>query len=132
MNSRGIYPPIDILYTPPRVMNIKAVMKKTSEDYQELVDQLYGAYAHGRELRKLVSILGDESMSPLDRCYLNIAKTFEDTFINQKQEFINIFDSMKSAWEILDTLPPEIVLHKKRHHPLRSEEEEERILKAVA
>ncbi|MBI5417017.1 V-type ATP synthase subunit B [Candidatus Poribacteria bacterium] len=128
LHNRGIYPPIDILFTPPRVMNIKAVTKKTGDNHQDLVDLLYGAYAHGRELRKLVSILGEDSLSPIDKDFLNIAKAFEDRFINQKQDFVNIFDSIKNAWEILDILPPEIVHHKKKHAPLRSQEEEDKII----
>ncbi|MBI5206404.1 MAG: V-type ATP synthase subunit B [Candidatus Firestonebacteria bacterium] len=114
LHSKGIYPPIDILPTPPRVMNIRSVMKKTSGDHQDLVDQLYGAYAHGRDLQKLVAIVGEESLSPLDKKYLEVAKIFEERFVNQREQTINVFDSMKKGWEILDILPPEIVHHQKR------------------
>ncbi len=130
--SKGIYPPIDILPTPPRIMNIKSVIKKTREDHQELVEQLYGAYAHGKDLQRMVSIVGEESLSLLDRKYLELAKTFEERFINQKKEHISIFDAIEKGWDILNILPPENIHHLKRifiDKPLRKHEEEERLLR---
>ncbi|MBI5416589.1 V-type ATP synthase subunit B [Candidatus Poribacteria bacterium] len=134
LHSKGIYPPIDILPTPPRIMNIRSVMKKTRDDHQELVDQIYGAYAHGKDLQKLVSIVGEDSLSALDKRYLELAKQFEDQFINQKGGFIDIFDSIESGWNILNVLPPENVHHLKRtfiNKPLKKIEDEEKLLKSA-
>jgi V/A-type H+/Na+-transporting ATPase subunit B len=58
-------------------MNLGIGEGKTREDHRAVANQLYAAYAQGRDLRKLVAIVGEEALSEVDRAYLRFADEFE-------------------------------------------------------
>ena len=78
--ARGIFPPIDVLPCLSRLMNLGIGEGKTREDHRAVANQLYAAYAQGRDLRQLVAIVGEEALSELDRAYLAFADQFEDRY----------------------------------------------------
>jgi len=81
---------------------------KTRADHQGLANQLYAAYATGREMRDLVAVIGKESLSEIDRQYLEFADEYEETFVAQGyDEERSIEDTMKLAWSLLSKLPKE-------------------------
>lgn len=105
LHRRGIYPPIDVLPCLSRLMNLGIGPGKTREDHRNVADQLYAAYAKGRDLRRLVSIIGEEALSELDRKYLKFADDFEQRFVSQGDENREIEETLGLAWELLSTLP---------------------------
>ncbi|MDI3280168.1 MAG: V-type ATP synthase subunit B [Bacillota bacterium] len=105
LHRRGIFPPIDVLPCLSRLMNLGIGAGKTREDHRNVADQLYAAYAQGRDLRRLVSIIGEEALSELDRKYLKFAEDFEQRFISQGEENREIEETLRLAWELLSTFP---------------------------
>ncbi len=107
LNRRGIYPPIDVLPSLSRLMNLGIGPGRTREDHRELADQLYSAYAQGREIRRLEAIVGEAGLSETDRLYLRVAERFESEFVNQGAGERTLQQSLDKGWEILGALPPE-------------------------
>ena len=70
LERRGVNPPIDVLPSLSRLMNAGIGPGKTREDHRAVADQLYAALARGRDLRRLVSIIGEAALSERDRRYL--------------------------------------------------------------
>ena len=80
----------------------------TREDHRAVSDQLYAAYAEGRDLRGLVAIVGKEALSDRDRKFLDFAESFEDRFVRQDMnEDRTIEQTLNLAWELLSSLPVE-------------------------
>ncbi len=106
LHRRGAYPPIDVLPSLSRLMNLGIGAKKTREDHKQLSDQMYANYAEGRELRGLVAIVGEEALSERDRKLLHFAAAFEDRFVRQKRtEDRSITQSLDLGWELLSVFP---------------------------
>lgn len=105
LHRRGIYPPIDVLPCLSRLMNLGIGAGKTREDHRNVADQLYASYAQGRDLRRLVSIIGEEALGDVDRKYLKFADDFEQIYISQGDEDRNIERTLGIGWELLSMLP---------------------------
>ncbi len=105
MHRRGLYPPIDALPCLSRLMNAGIGEGKTRADHRNVADQLYAFYAEGRDLRRLVAIIGEAALSEQDRQYLAFADEFERRFIGQGQIDRSIEETLDLAWELLSTLP---------------------------
>jgi V/A-type H+-transporting ATPase subunit B len=106
LQRRGIYPPIDILPSLSRLMNQGIGKGRTREDHRGVSDQLFAAYATGRDQRSLSAIVGEEALSETDRLYLKAADRFETEFVNQRpDEDRSIDESLALAWDILADLP---------------------------
>jgi V/A-type H+/Na+-transporting ATPase subunit B len=101
----GCYPPIDPLPSLSRLMNNGIGEGHTRKDHREWANQLYSAYATGRDLRKLVAIIGEEALTEVDRKYLKFAEGFEKEMINQGQADRSIEDTMNAGWKLLSLLP---------------------------
>ena len=79
---------------------------KTRADHPGVANQLYAAYAEGRDLRKLVAIIGEEALSDRDRAFLRFAKHYEEEFIQQGyNENRDIDETLEIAWKLLSILP---------------------------
>jgi V/A-type H+-transporting ATPase subunit B len=86
-------------------MNAGVGPGKTREDHKAVSDQLYAAYAEGKDLRGLVAIVGKESLSEKDRKLLDFADLFEDRVVRQAhEEDRSIEDTLAIAWDILKSL----------------------------
>lgn len=105
LHRRGIYPPIDTLPCLSRLMNLGIGEGKTREDHRNVADQLYASYAQGRDLRRLVSIIGEEALSETDRKYLKFADDFEAQYVSQGNEDREIERTFELSWELLSMLP---------------------------
>ena len=103
---KGIFPPIDPLPSLSRLMNAGIGPGKTRADHRQVADQLYTLYAEGRDLRRLVAIVGEAALSEEDRSYLNFAERFEQEFIHQAQANRSLKETLSLAWNILSILPP--------------------------
>jgi V/A-type H+-transporting ATPase subunit B len=102
---RGIDPPIDVLPCLSRLMNLGIGPKKTREDHRNVADQLYASYAYGRDLRRLVAIVGEEALTELDKKYLTFADLFEKQFITQGEENRSIERTLSIGWDLFTQLP---------------------------
>lgn len=108
LHRRGIYPPVNVLPSLSRLMNSGIGPGKTREDHKAVSDQLYAAYAEGRDLRGLVAIVGREALSDRDKKLLEFADIFEDRFVRQGyEEDRNIEQTLDLSWELLAMLPEE-------------------------
>ncbi|MDD4138217.1 MAG: V-type ATP synthase subunit B, partial [Methanoregula sp.] len=113
---RGIDPPIDVLPSLSRLMSLGIGPGKTREDHRGVADQLYASYAYGRDLRRLVAIVGEEALTDLDRKYLKFADAFERHFITQGDEDRAIETTFAIAWDLFSTLPVDELKRIKREH----------------
>jgi len=108
LHRKGIYPPINVLPSLSRLMNLGIGKGHTREDHKKVSDQLYAAYAEGNDLRGLVAIVGKDALSERDRMFLEFADLFEDRFVRQGlYEDRSIEETLDLGWELLATLPEE-------------------------
>lgn len=105
LHRKGIFPPIDPLPSLSRLANSAIGKGKTREDHKQVSDQLFAAYANGVDIRKLVAIIGEESLTENDRHYLRFAEAFEKEFINQGRQNRELNESLDLAWALLSILP---------------------------
>ncbi len=121
--DRGIYPPINVLMSLSRLMKEGIGAGKTRDDHAQVSDQLYAAYSRGVELRSLAAVVGEESLSEVDRKYLRFADLFEKRFLSQGvRENRTIEQTLDLAWEVLSELPEEELTNIreemiKKYHP---------------
>ncbi len=102
---KGVYPNVDVLLSLSRLMNQGIGKSSTREDHRGVVDQLYAAYAKGKDLRSLTEIVGEEALSPSDKAYLKFADLFEGKFVNQGYyEDRGIEKTLDLGWELLSNI----------------------------
>ncbi len=106
LHRKGIYPSIDVLPSLSRLMNLGIGKERTREDHKQVSDQLYAAYAEGRDLRGLVAIVGEEALSERDKRLLKFAAEFEDKFVRQRRdEDRGISETLDLGWKLFGTIP---------------------------
>ncbi len=106
LHRKGIYPPINVLPSLSRLMKDGIGRGKTREDHSDVSNQLYAAYAEGRDLRALVAVVGEEALTERDKKYLEFADAFERRFVNQgRDEDRSIDRTLDLGWELLGMLP---------------------------
>jgi len=106
LHQKGIYPPINVLPSLSRLMNAGIGEGKTREDHKSVSDQLYAAYAGGRELRGLVAIVGEDALNERDLQLLKFSDIFEDQFLRQgRDEDRSITEgTLDLAWDLLTNI----------------------------
>ncbi len=109
LHRKGIYPPINVLPSLSRLMNLGIGSGKTREDHKKVSDQLYAAYAEGNDLRGLVAIVGKDALSERDRTFLEFADLFEGRFVRQGIDEDRAIGegTLDLGWDLLATLPVE-------------------------
>jgi len=106
LHQKGIYPPINVLPSLSRLMDEAVGEGKTREDHRELSNQLYAAYARGIEVRELALVMGETSLSDMDRRYLKFADEFERKFVNQgENENRSVEETLDLGWQLLSLMP---------------------------
>ena len=106
LHRKGVYPPIDVIPCLSRLMNLGIGTGKTREDHKNVSDQLYAAYAQGRDLRSLSAVVGEEALSERDKRLLKFATAFEQAFVKQSMnEDRSIEKTLDIAWELLSSIP---------------------------
>ena len=117
LHRKNIYPPVDPLPSLSRLMNAGIGKGKTRDDHKGVSDQLYAAYATGRDLRSLSAVVGEEALSATDRMYLRLADDFEKKFVRQgPYENREIEKTLEISWDLLSILPEEELKRVKREH----------------
>jgi V/A-type H+-transporting ATPase subunit B len=104
--KRGIEPPIDVLPSLSRLKDKGIGRGKTREDHADTMNQLFAAYATGKEAKELSVILGESALSESDKAFANFADAFEKRYVNQGYETNReITDTLELGWELLTILP---------------------------
>ena len=106
LHRKAIYPPVDVLPSLSRLMSGGIGDERTREDHSGVSDQLYSAYAEGRDLRDLVAVVGEEALTERDQKFLQFADAFEEEFITQaNDEDRAIQETLDLGWKLLSILP---------------------------
>ncbi|MBI3963036.1 MAG: V-type ATP synthase subunit B, partial [Deinococcus sp.] len=105
LQRKGIYPPIDVLPSLSRLMKAGIGEGKTRADHRPVADQMYALYAQGRDLRRLVAIIGEAALAADERQVLAFADRFEREFIGQGQTNRSVEETLSLAWELLADMP---------------------------
>ena len=106
LHRKNIYPPVDVLPSLSRLMNLGIGEGHTREDHSGVSNQLYAGYAEGRDLRNLVAVVGEEALTERDKKFLAFAAQFEKRFVLQgKYENRTIEQSLELGWELLAGIP---------------------------
>lgn len=117
LHQKGIYPPIDVLGSLSRLKDKGVGDGKTREDHSGLANQLFAAYAKGKEVRELAQILGEASLSDEDKLYIAFTKRFEEEFVQQADsDNRTIFDTLEIGWKLLGILPRKELKRVKPEH----------------
>ena len=106
LHAQGVYPPVDVLPSLSRLKDKGVGEGKTREDHANVMNQLYSAYARGKNAKELAVVLGESALSEIDLLYVKFADAFEDRFIRQgEDENRTIEDSLQIGWDLLAMLP---------------------------
>lgn len=123
LHRKGVYPPINVLPSLSRLMKDGIGEGQTREDHSGVSNQLYSAYAEGRDVRSLVEVVGEEALSDRDRRYLNFSDKFEEEFVNQEtDEDRSLEQTLDMGWGLLAELPEDDLKrvepeHIEKYHP---------------
>jgi V/A-type H+-transporting ATPase subunit B len=117
LHRRGIYPPIDVLPSLSRLKEKGIGPGKTREDHSPLSNQLFSAYARGKEAKELAVILGEAALSEEDKLFVKFSDAFEDRFVRQGEyESRSIEETLDLGWELLRILPRSSLKRVKEEH----------------
>ncbi len=106
LHRKGIYPPIDVLPSLSRLKDKGIGEGKTREDHADTMNQLYAAYARGKDAKELAAILGEAALSEDDKNFSKFADEFETIYVNQDiEENRTIEETLDLGWELLTLLP---------------------------
>ncbi|MDI6689833.1 MAG: V-type ATP synthase subunit B [Actinomycetota bacterium] len=106
LHRKGIYPPIDVLPSLSRLKEKGIGPEKTREDHSDISNQLFAAYARGREAKELAVILGEAALSEADKQFADFSDAFEDQFVRQGEyEERSIEETLDLGWELISVLP---------------------------
>jgi len=102
LHRKAVAPPVDVLPSLSRLKDKGIVPGKTREDHAALYNQLYAAYARGKEAQELATILGEAALSAEDQKYMKFANAFEARYISQGYyENRDIMQTLDLGWELL-------------------------------
>jgi len=103
---KGITPPVDVLPSLSRLKDKGIGVGKTREDHSGTMNQLFAAYAAGKDAKELMTILGESALSDVDKKYAQFAEAFEEKYVNQGNETNrSIEETLNIGWELLSLLP---------------------------
>lgn len=106
--NKGIYPPINVLPSLSRLKDKGIGLNKTREDHANVMNQLFASYARGKEAKELAIILGEASLTEIDKKYVKLSDNFEELFVKQgEDENRTIEESLNIGWKLLTILPKE-------------------------
>jgi len=104
--KRGYNPPIDVLPSLSRLKDKGIGKGKTREDHADTMNQLFAAYARGKECKELSAILGEAALSDVDKKFAEFAEVFEKKYISQGYDNNRgIEETLDLGWELLSILP---------------------------
>lgn len=103
---KGVMPPIDVLPSLSRLKDKGIGKNKTREDHADTMNQLFAAYARGKEAKELSVILGEAALSDVDKLYAKFSDAFEEQYVSQGFETNRtIEETLDLGWKLLKILP---------------------------
>ncbi|MEN6313592.1 MAG: V-type ATP synthase subunit B [Clostridiaceae bacterium] len=106
LHKKAIVPPIDVLPSLSRLKDKGIGKDKTREDHSNTMNQLFAAYARGKEAKELAVILGDAALTDVDKLYAKFADNFEAEYVSQGFEADrSIIETLNLGWKLLSILP---------------------------
>jgi len=117
LQGEGIYPPVDVLPSLSRLKDKGIGEGKTRADHADVMNQLYAAYARGKNAKELAVVLGESALTEEDLLYMKFADAFEQKFVRQgEHENRSIDQSLGIGWELLRMLPRSELKRIKEEH----------------
>jgi V/A-type H+-transporting ATPase subunit B len=106
LHAQGIYPPVDVLPSLSRLKDKGIGEGKTREDHSDVMNQIYSAYARGKNAKELAVVLGESALSEADVLFVKFSDAFEAQFVTQgEDENRSIEESLIIGWDLLAMLP---------------------------
>lgn len=104
--KKGVNPPIDVLPSLSRLKDKGIGAGKTREDHADTMNQLFAAYARGKESKELSAILGDSALTATDKLYAEFAEQFERQYVSQGFDTDRTIEqTLDIGWQLLKILP---------------------------
>ena len=103
---KDITPPIDVLPSLSRLKDKGIGKGKTREDHAGTMNQLFAAYARGKDAKELMTILGEAALTDTDKLYAQFADAFEREYVSQGYDKNRtIEETLDLGWKLLSILP---------------------------
>ena len=103
---KSIAPPIDVLPSLSRLKDKGIGKGKTREDHADTMNQLFSAYARGKDAKELSVVLGEAALTDMDRLYAKFADEFEKQYVSQGYNTDrSIEETLDIGWKLLGILP---------------------------
>lgn len=103
---KGVMPPIDVLPSLSRLKDKGIGDGKTREDHAGTMNQLFAAYARGKDAKELMVILGEAALTEMDKLYAKFADRFEQEYVSQGNDSNRTIEqTLDLGWELLKILP---------------------------
>ncbi len=120
LHRKGIVPPVDVLPSLSRLKDKGVGAGKTREDHSGTMNQLFAAYARGKDAKELMTILGEAALTDVDKLYAKFADEFEKLYVSQGNEVNRtIEETLDLGWELLSILPTGELKRVKTEHILK-------------
>jgi V/A-type H+-transporting ATPase subunit B len=102
LHRKAVSPPVDVLPSLSRLKDKGIGKGKTREDHADLYNQLYAAYARGKEVQELATIIGQAALSEEDKKYMDFANKFEAQYVSQDYyENRSVEQTLDLGWKLL-------------------------------
>ncbi len=106
LHRQGIKPPIDVLPSLSRLKDKGIGEGKTREDHSNTMNQIFSAYARGKEQKELMVILGEAALTDIDKLYAEFSDAFEREYVSQGYDANrDIEETLNIGWRLLSILP---------------------------
>ncbi len=103
---KGVTPPIDVLPSLSRLKDKGIGPGRTRKDHAATMNQLFAAYARGKDARELMVILGEAALTDMDKKYAEFAEAFEKEYVSQGYDANrSIEETLDIGWKLLEILP---------------------------
>jgi V/A-type H+/Na+-transporting ATPase subunit B len=103
---KNILPPIDVLPSLSRLKDKGIGEGKTREDHSDTMNQLFSAYARGKDAKELMVILGEAALTDIDKLYAKFSDAFEKEYISQGfNTDRSVEETLEIGWKLLRILP---------------------------
>ena len=106
LHGQAIYPPINVLPSLSRLKDKGIGEGKTRADHANTMNQLFAAYARGKDAKELMTILGEAALTDIDLVYAKFADAFEKEYVSQGYDTDRpIEETLEIGWKLLSMLP---------------------------
>lgn len=106
LHRQGVTPPIDVLPSLSRLKDKGIGAGKTRADHANTMNQLFAAYARGKEAKELMVVLGEAALTEIDKLYAKFADEFEKQYVSQGYHTNrDIEETLNLGWKLLSILP---------------------------